>query len=103
MRGKRPEYSELLRFSKALADDLNRPCFAYGIKDKRDRKLIAVFEDGSRREYGEDPRQWLLGVGSPKRAAFRTKEAERAFELAKRFFDTDIIGAAVEEAQACLF
>jgi len=101
--GNRPSYSELLKFSKALGDVLGRPCFAYGIKDKRDRRLITVFDDGSRREYGQNARQWLLGIGSSKRMAFRSREIERVFDFARNFFNADVIGPATREAQACLF
>jgi HD superfamily phosphohydrolase len=103
MSGDRPRYSDLLTFSKELGEALSRPCFAYGIKDKRDRKLSTAFADGSRREYGQNARQWLLGIGSSKRMAFRSREIERAFDFARNFFKVDVIGPATKEAQACLF
>jgi uncharacterized protein len=103
MSGNRPSYSDLLTFSKELGEVLSRPCFAYGIKDKRDRKLITAFDDGSRREYGQNARQWLLGIGSSKRMAFRSREVERAFGFARNVFKVDVIGPAIKEAQACLF
>ena len=103
MNGDRPRYPELLKFSKELGEVLGRSCFSYGIKDKRDRRLITVFDDGSRREYGQNPQQWLLGIGSPKRMPFRLKEIERIFDLAHNFFNADVIGQATREVQACLF
>jgi uncharacterized protein len=103
MDGNRPSYPKLLKFSNQLEEVLGRPCFAYGIRDKRDRKLFIAFDDGSRREYGRDARQWLLGIGSSKRLAFRAKEIERAFDFARNFFGTEVIGPASREAQACLF
>src|SRR3546814_4008878 len=47
MPGQRPKYSELVSFSQELSDAVGRPCVAYGIKDKRERKLDFQFEDGS--------------------------------------------------------
>lgn len=107
MSGERPDYSSLLNFSLALSDALERPCFAYGIKDKRDRKLIIAFDDGSRREYGEDARQWLLGVGSSKKKAFTRNEIQKIFNLAGSAFSCEMISEAegpdAQEAQTCLF
>jgi len=106
MTGERPSYAKLLLFSRALAQDLDRSCFAYGIKDKRDRRLSIAFDDGSRRDFGEDAAQWLLGIGSPKRAAFTARETEIAFTLARDTFGSELVdrpALAQKEAQACLF
>src|SRR3546814_18435239 len=46
MPGQRPKYSELVSFSQELSDAVGRPCVAYGIKDKRERKLDFKFEIG---------------------------------------------------------
>jgi hypothetical protein len=94
-------------FSRVLTVALDRPCFAYGIKDKRDRRLIITFDDGSRREYGEDASQWLLGVGSSKKKNFTGDEIEKVFDLAGSTFSSQVISDAqrpgAKEAQACLF
>jgi uncharacterized protein len=107
MSGQRPDYPSLMDFSRVLTVALDRPCFAYGIKDKRDRRLIITFDDGSRREYGEDASQWLLGVGSSKKKNFTGDEIEKVFDLAGSTFSSQVISDAqrpgAKEAQACLF
>ena len=107
MSGQRPDYSSLMDFSRVLTVALDRPCFAYGIKDKRDRRLIITFDDGSRREYGEDASQWLLGVGSSKKKNFTRDEIEKVFDLAGSTFSSQVISQVqrpgAKEAQACLF
>jgi HD superfamily phosphohydrolase len=107
MAGDRPEYPKLWDFSQELTEALDRSCFAYGIKDKRDRPLVIIFDDGSRRSYGEKPRQWLLGIGSAKRARFTAREVEKAFSIAKSTFDTEVMSATTrsvdQDTQACLF
>lgn len=84
--GKRPAYVELARFSDELSDAIGRHCFAYGIKDKRERRLDFRFEDGSSESFGSEPRTWLLGVGSSKRAPFSRIETDRLITLATERF-----------------
>lgn len=107
MSGERPDYPALLGFSRSLTEALGRPCFAYGIKDKRDRRLVIAFDDGSRREYGQDPRQWLLGIGSSKKRSFSKKEIEKTFDLANSTFSSEVVsevgGPSAQETQSCLF
>jgi len=88
MVGDRPDYTAVLAFSEQLSSVLARPCLAYAIKDKRERKLTIQFVDGSRMEYGADAAQWLLGVGSSSRRAFTSAEVTRTFALAEDFFHT---------------
>jgi HD superfamily phosphohydrolase len=105
--GRRPKYSELVEFSDELTRAIGRPCVAYAIKDKRERKLDFQFDDGSSATFGSDPSAWLLGVGSSKRAAFSRVEAATVLNLATARFApaaqaiavVDPIGAAEE---ACL-
>ena len=94
MSGKRPEYTKLRAFSHDLTNALKRPCFAYGIKDKRQRELTISYDDGSQRKYGKISERWLLGVGSSRRKAFSTSELKKIFDLAQYTFDTEVIGAA---------
>jgi HD superfamily phosphohydrolase len=111
MAGQRPQYSKLLSFSQMISKSLRRPCFAYGIKDKRDRHLLIRFEDGSTRGFGSDVSQWLLGAGSSTRRKLTASEGALVFELAADFFETHVIGKATDEAelgglgssQPCLF
>jgi uncharacterized protein len=93
MRGDRPGYAELRAFSNAVGEVLERPCFGYAIKDKRERRLTIAYDDGTRRTYGEDAKQWLLGIGSPKREPFSARQAERAFVLAANTFGTAVVAA----------
>lgn len=107
MSGERPDYAALLAFSQRLSDALERSCFAYGIKDKRDRRLAITFDDGSQREYGADAQQWLLGVGSSKKRPFTKNEVEKVFALASATFSSEVVSDAetsgVLKAQTCLF
>ena len=116
MAGKRPEYPALRQFSREVSGVLGRHCFAYAIKDKRQRRFSISYDDGSCRTYGADADQWLLGIGSPKREAFGATLIDRAFALASRHFDTRPIAVAdapdsdasetfraERELQPCLF
>jgi HD superfamily phosphohydrolase len=94
MNGDRPDYQLMRSFSRELTPRLGRTCFAYAIKDKRNRALAIHFDDGSVQRMGESPRQWLLGVGSPKREAFTAADVRVIFELACAYFKTGIIGLA---------
>jgi hypothetical protein len=84
--GKRPSYPALRAFSDELTDALGRQCFAYGIKDKRERRLEFSFDDGSSVGFGSDPSAWLLGVGSPRRAVFTRSQVAKVLEIAKARF-----------------
>jgi HD superfamily phosphohydrolase len=97
MGGERPDYTKMRSFSIELSKRLGRTCFAYGIKDKRDRRLTVIFDDGSRQTFGSNPQQWVLGVGSPERRVFTAGQSETAFELAQTYFGTRIIGPASRE------
>jgi hypothetical protein len=109
MQGDRPDYPHLLSFSEALSERLGRKCLAYGIKDKRHRRLRVRFDDGEQREFGRESHQWLLGVGSAARKAFTSDERRFALRSAASYFGTEVLGPAdqsdghVEEAQSCLF
>ena len=92
MDGKRPDYSRMLAFSHELSASMDRECLAYGIQDKRDRQLTIHFQGGGTETFGEHPRQWLLGVGSPERRAFTVGESKAVFELARAYFETAIVG-----------
>ena len=94
MDGERPGYEDMLSFSHKLTDRIQRECFAYGIKDKRDRLLHIHFDDDSKLPLGENPRQWVLGVGSPERRAFTATETSKVFEFARSHFQTKIVGPA---------
>jgi HD superfamily phosphohydrolase len=97
MEGERPEYVRLRSFSTELSNLLSRTCFAYGIKDKRDRSLTVRFEDGSQQTFGANPRQWILGIGSPERRAFTGAESNATFEFARTYFGTKMVGPASSE------
>ena len=111
MRGDRPGYAELRSFSRAMGEALGRHCFAYAINDKRERRLTIAYDDGTRRTYGDDAKQWLLGIGSPKREPFGARQVERAFALAADTFGTAALTAdgapdpagADGGSQGCLF
>ena len=93
--GQRPDFTQLYSFSRALSGEIDRSCFAYGIKDKRERKLFVRLEDESVWEVGESAGKWVLGVGSVARKAFRGEEIDRTLRLAETFFSTTDLGPAV--------
>ena len=105
--GKKPKYADLVSFSEELSQQTGRPCVAYAIKDKRERRLEFLFDDGSTTAFGSDPSAWLLGVGSSKRAPFSRAETAQVLEMAiarfapssEAILAVDPIGASQE---ACL-
>jgi HD superfamily phosphohydrolase len=105
--GERPDYPSILAFSHELAATLGRPCFAYAIKDKRNRRLSIAYDDGTLALYGETPKQWLLGVGSPRREPFGATDTKRIFDHAQEKFGAQLIASADrkdgKESQGCLF
>lgn len=88
--GNRPNFPALLAFSDAVSEKLERPCFAYGIKDKRNRKLNVFLDDGAQLSIGEDSKKWLFGMGSVKR--FTAKEVNEIIEMAQAFFQGSCLG-----------
>lgn len=105
--GQRPTYAELFSFSKEVGARLGRTCFAYGIKDKRERRLEFDFDGGSTLEFGTNPKAWLLGVGCAKREAFTRMEAEKIVVMAKERFAVMTAPVRVENRtselqEACL-
>lgn len=104
MQGNKPSYPNILEFSYQLSGVLNRKCFAYGIKDKRDRQLTIFFDDDTTEKFGTNSNQWLFGVGSSKKLAFSSADIKKTFEFAQSFFNTTIVGPALtEKNQASLF
>jgi HD superfamily phosphohydrolase len=99
MSGERPTYPALLAFSNSLGTTLGRPCFAYAIKDKRDRHLSIQYDDGTLAEYGETPNQWLFGVGSPRREVFTAAEVRMVTEEAGKAFNTKPLSLAHKREQ----
>ncbi|NPU65121.1 HD domain-containing protein [Bradyrhizobium sp. 83012] len=106
LKGARPSYPQLLKFSEDLSHRLDRYCFAYGIKEKRERVISAHFDDGRQKTFGEKPDQWLFGVASSSKRSFTAKEVRVILEFACESFGTSIIQPAhksEENEQACLF
>jgi HD superfamily phosphohydrolase len=95
MAGDRPDYPRMLEFSRALSDQFGRNCFAYAIKDKRDRQLSLKFDDGSVRLFGENPHRWLLGIGSPVMRPFSSRDNKAIFAYTASFFTTQVLEPAV--------
>ena len=84
--GSRPSYVDMKRFSTELTDHLQRPFFAYGIKDKRDRRLTLNISGRGPVAFGTDSDQWLLGFGSPTRQPIPRREVEKGWAFAETFF-----------------
>jgi uncharacterized protein len=94
MKGTRPSYPDLLRFSEDLSAQMDRYCFAYGIKEKRERVISAHFEDGRRETYGAKPDQWLFGVASAAKRPFSAKDLRAILDAACARFKTEVIHPA---------
>jgi hypothetical protein len=94
VKGKRPSYPELLKYSDLLSDEIDRVCFCYAIKDKRKRRLGITFEGGEEETSGADADKWLFGVASPVKRSFRKAEIDCAKRLLEQVFQSLIIGAA---------
>lgn len=95
--GRRPDYAVLHQFSAALSEHMDRAFFAYGIKDKRDRRLTVMVAGQGLRTFGTEANQWLLGFGSPKKQPISRNDQERSWSFAERYFGMQRLGAAAEE------
>ena len=105
--GKRPNYSELRQFSREISEVTGRPCFAYGIKDKRERILSFLFQGGETRHFGVEPNSWLFGVTSSKRAGFSRNELELIVGSAEARFGSKrgsrrVANATIEDQEPTL-
>ena len=89
--GKRPDYPQLLDLSSSLSSVLDRTCFVYGIKDKRERSISAHFDDGECESFGRSSNQWLLGVGSPVKRPFTQREIRSIVDLVSSSLRTESI------------
>ena len=94
MRGRRPDFPKMRAFSKRLSTNLSRTCFAYAIKDKRNRLLNIQFDDSTQDQFGAESVQWLIGVGSPLRKPFRPSEIDAIIHSAESYFNTSAISPA---------
>ncbi len=68
--GNVPSYKSIGEFANSLTKELGRRCYAYRIKDKRERLLEVATDDGVTHRLGRSSDLWLLGVGSPIRKQF---------------------------------
>lgn len=94
MEGKAPEYSALPGFNETVSRNLQRPCFAYRIADKRTREVRLRLRSGTELVRGRTPEVWLLGLGSRKRQEFTIAETRRLKGLAEEYFGTKCRGNA---------
>ena len=103
--GTRPPYPKLLAFSRRVSEALDRPCFAYGIKDKRERRLTVSYADGSWKQMGEDVDRWLFGLGSSRREGFSGRDLARVMDLVRVELGCEgiALGGVASTEQASLF
>lgn len=90
--GSRPRFADLANFSDVLSEQTGRVCFCYGIKDKRQRQLDVMFDDGSRQSFGEEADRWLFAFGSPKRTEISMQDVEDALRALEAQFNVRILG-----------
>ena len=88
--GRVPTFSALAPLAEELSAALSRPCFAYRIKDKRKRRIQLQLSSKETIILGEEPRRWLLGVGSPLKRPFTTKENRIVVEITQKQFDSQL-------------
>jgi hypothetical protein len=86
MDGKFPESTSVAQFSDEVSKVLGRPCLAHHIKDKRHRSLALRTVSGSKVNIGSTSSLWLLGVASPTRRSFTSRDNTLILETAKDFF-----------------
>lgn len=104
LEGKSASYDRIYTFSKVISESLGRRCFAYGIKDKRTRKLSLSLSSGELLNIGEAPSKWLLGVASPIGKGFSNDETKHITSTAAEFFSTQFLGYSnVPESLVTLF
>jgi HD superfamily phosphohydrolase len=104
LEGQPADFNQTYTFAKVISEALGRRCFAYRIKDKRNRKLSVNLASGELLSLGESPTKWLLGVASPIRKDFSSNENKRIASIAEEFFKTHFLGySRVAESYATLF
>ncbi|HEV2740572.1 MAG TPA: hypothetical protein VGU66_18575 [Candidatus Elarobacter sp.] len=92
--GEPPSFPMVKAFCVFASAELDRPCFAYRIRDKRVRRISIRVASGGVVELGVNPDRWLLGVVSRKREPFSRREIDRLREVASEFFEATFIGLA---------
>ena len=96
MSGKAPANRQVHSFSANLTKILGRQCVAYRIKDKIHRQVCLHDTTGKTVSLGNQPTQWLLGVGSPVGKAFNSDQNKRLSEFAAEFFGSQCLGESIE-------
>ena len=97
-RGHIPRLSELMEFADELSAQLGRRCFAYRIKDKRNRQITMNLVSGSRTTVGQNSDVWLFGLASPTRRAFSSDEQRRITQEVENHFAVSCVAAHGIEA-----
>lgn len=90
MSGSRPTFVQMNEFNSEISRILGRNIFSYCIKDKRNRELSLVFDNGERSTFGENSSQWLLGLASSVRKKFTIAENENVIKCAESFFGSTL-------------
>lgn len=85
-RGHAPSLSELLNFVDQVSQAIQRPCFGYRIKDKRNRQIDVQLTSGHRVKLGQNSDAWLLGLASPVRKPFTFEEHRKIAQLVEESF-----------------
>jgi HD superfamily phosphohydrolase len=99
MKGPAPLFAELTSFADTLSGILDRPCFAYRIKDKRRRRFSVKWTDGSQAVIGNNSDLWLLGIGSPSKRPFTVNDNRTLCNLASETFHSEAINHEVAGAK----
>lgn len=89
MSGNRPTFARMNEFNSEVSRIIGRNIFSYCIKDKRNRELSLMFDNGEKSLVGENSSQWLLGLASPIRKKFTISENENIIKCAETFFSSE--------------
>lgn len=94
MEGDPPDFADIYSFGNTISMDMKRHCFAYRIKDKRNRRLTLALNSSKLITLGKAPTKWLLGIASPGHRAFSSEENKKFIAAASKFFSTRYLGSS---------
>lgn len=100
--GKAPGFPTVYAFNEVISRALHRPCFAYRIKDKRNRRITVRISGGESLGLGSEPDQWLLGVASPTRRDFSAADNKKLVSIASDFFASTCRGKGQSAAESSM-
>jgi uncharacterized protein len=99
MEGTVPNLTDMGEYSDWISAELDRECFAYRIKDKRDRRIEVRLADGNLVVVGTNSNKWLFGVASSMKRPFTQDENRKIAKTAQDQFNANRLSAQAAEGQ----